>query len=71
MPRIPYERIAPEANKLYEKMTTAPDIKTLRFWYDAYVSLLAAAGWDPIAFDKETQKRIDEGWEDKPPTIWN
>lgn len=71
MPRIPYERIAPVANDLYDKMTAAPDIKTLRHWYDAYVSLLAAAGWDPISFDKETQKRVDEGWEDTKPPIWN
>lgn len=71
MPRIPYERIAPVANDLYVKMTTAPDIKTLRHWYDAYVSVLEAAGWDPISFDKETQKRVDEGWEDTKPVIWN
>lgn len=71
MPRIPYERIAPVANDLFTKMTTAPDIKTLRHWYDAYVSLLEASGWDPVSFDKETQKRVDEGWEDTKPPIWN
>ncbi len=71
MPRIPYERIAPEANKLFDKMATAPDIKQLRYWYDAYVSLLEAAGWDPVSFDKETQKRVDAGWDDEKPVIWN
>ncbi len=71
MPRIPYERIAPVANDLFDKMTTATDIQTLRQFYDAYVSVLEAAGWDPVSFDKETQKRIDEGWDDEKPTIWN
>jgi len=71
MPKIPYERLAPEANKLFMKVTTAPDLETARYWYDVYVSLLEAAGWDPMSFDQETQKRVDEGWEDTKPTIWN
>lgn len=71
MPKIPYERIAPEANRLYDKMTTARDIQTLKFWYDAYISVLEAAGWDAISFDKETQRRVDEGWEETKPPIWN
>lgn len=71
MPRIPYERIATVADDLYDKMTAAKDIKTLRYWYDAYVSVLQAAGWDPISYDKETQRRIDEGWEDTKPITWN
>ena len=71
MPRILYERIAPEANKLFLKMTTADDIKTLQYWYKAYVSLLEAAGWDPISFDNETIRRVDAGWDDTKPIIWN
>lgn len=71
MPRIPYERIAPEADRLFQKVTTAKDIKTMRYWYDAYTSFLEAAGWDPISFDEEMQRRVDEGWEDTKPTIWN
>jgi hypothetical protein len=71
MSRILYERIAPEVNKLVIKMTEATDIKTLRYWYDVYISLLQAAGWDPVSFDKETLKRIDEGWDDSKPIIWN
>jgi hypothetical protein len=71
MPKVPYERLAPEANKLIEKMTAARDLKTISYWYDIYVSLLEAAGWDPISFDREAIKRIDEGWEDPDPTIWN
>ncbi len=69
--RIPYERIAPEANKLFNKITTAPDMKMVRYWYEAYVSLLAAAGWDPVSFDRETLKRVDEGWDETKPVIWN
>ncbi len=69
--RIPYERIAPEANKLFVKMTAAPDLKTVRYWYEAYVSLLAAAGWDPVSFDRETLRRVDEDWDESKPVIWN
>lgn len=69
--RIPYERIAPEADRLFTQMTTARDIKTLKFWYDAYVSVLEAAGWDTVSFDQETQKRVDEGWDDTKPVTWN
>jgi hypothetical protein len=71
MPRIPYEQIAPEANKLFIKMTSADDLKALRYWWEAYVSLLQAAGWDPVSFDQETARRVDEGWEDLKPPIWN
>jgi hypothetical protein len=71
MAKIPYERIAPEANRLYEKMVVARDIQELKFWYDAYVSVLQAAGWDPVSFDKETQRRVDEGWDEGKPPIWN
>ncbi len=72
MSRIPYDRIAPEASKIITKMTLAQDLKTISYWWDVYVSLLEGAGWDPISFDKETQKRIDEGWEEtRPPIIWN
>jgi hypothetical protein len=71
MARIPYERIAPEANRLFLKMTEARTIKELRFWYDAYESVLRAAGWDANGFDAETQRRVDEGWEDGKPPVWN
>ena len=69
--RIPYERIAPEANKLFAKITSAPDLKTVRYLYEAYISLLAAAGWDPVSFDQETLKRVDESWDETKPVIWN
>jgi hypothetical protein len=32
---------------------------------------LEAAGWDPVSFDKETQKRVDEGRDDSKPITWN
>ncbi len=70
MSRIPYDIIAPEANRLYLKMTTAPDAE-IAFWYEAYIDVLEAAGWDRKSFDRETQKRIDDGWEDTKPIIWN
>lgn len=71
MPKIPYERLAPEANKLIQKMTLARDLQTISYWWDIYVSLLEAAGWDPISFDRETVKRVDEGWDDSKPIVWN
>ena len=71
MPKIPYERLAPEANKLIQKMTLARDLQTISYWWDIYVSLLEAAGWDPISFDRETVKRVDEGWDDTKPIVWN
>lgn len=71
MARIPYERIAPEANRLFLKMTEARTIKELRFWYDAYVGVLRAAGWDANTFDAETQKRVDEDWDETKPPILN
>lgn len=71
MNKVPYERLAPEANKLIQKMTIARDLRTISYWWDIYVSLLEAAGWDPISFDQEMIKRIDAGWEDLDPTIWN
>jgi len=71
MPKVPYERLAPEANKLIEKMTTARDLKTISYWWDIYVSLLEASGWDPMSFDRESEKRVDAGWDDPDPTVWN
>lgn len=71
MPKIPYERLAPEANKLIQKMTLAKDLQTISYWWDIYVSLLEAAGWDPMSFDRETIKRVDEGWDSNKPIVWN
>jgi hypothetical protein len=71
MPKIPYERIAPEANKLIMKMTAAPDLETADYYWDAYVSLLEAAGWDTASFDRESAKRVEEGWDDTKPIVWN
>ncbi len=71
MPKVPYELLAPEANKLIQKMTLAQDLKTISYWWDVYVSLLQNSGWDPISFDRETVKRVDEGWDDSKPIIWN
>jgi len=71
MPRIPYERIVTEADKLFQKVTMARDIKTMRYWYDAYVAFLKAAGWDPVSFDQEMQRRVDADWFDEKPIDWN
>lgn len=62
MSQVPYEKLVPEANRYLQKMTSAQDLQTINYWWDIYVSFLEAAGWDPISFDKETLKRVDEGW---------
>lgn len=69
--RVPYERIAPFAISMITKMVLASDSQALHYWHDAYLSLLKASGWDEMSFDKETQKRVDEGWDDTKPVIYN
>jgi hypothetical protein len=71
MPRIPYEQIAPEANRLFAKITTAKDLEDLKYWTELYEAYLAAVGWDSVSFDQESARRVDEDWEDKKPIIWN
>lgn len=71
MVKVPYELLAPEADKLIQKMTLAQDLKTASYWWDAYVSLLENSGWDPVSFDRETLKRVNEDWDDTKPIIWN
>lgn len=71
MPKVPYERLAPEANKLIQKMTVARDLKAISYWWDLYVSLLESAGWDPMSFDQEMAKRVDADWDEPDLTIWN
>ena len=69
--KIPYDYLAPEANKLIQKMVLAQDLKSIAYWWDVYVSLLESAGWDPESFDNETIRRIDEGWDETKPIVWN
>lgn len=73
MSKIPYEHVMLEANKLIEKMALSSDWQDITYWWDAYVAFLEKAGWDPISFDKETAKRVDEGWDESKPItpIWN
>jgi hypothetical protein len=75
-PKIPYERIAPEANKLFQKMTEAKNMDEADRLYDLYVALLESAGYSPTSFDQEQLKRVDQDWDDpketvKTPNIWN
>lgn len=71
MARIPYEQIAPEANKLFQKMILSKDLETMSYWQSAYEELLSAAGWDRASFEAEEAKRVETGWEEGKPTIWN
>jgi len=69
--KVPFDRIAPEANKLFDKITTAKNMEEVSFWYSAYVSLLERSGWDVNAFEELSAKKVDEGWEETKPIVWN
>lgn len=69
MPRLPYDQIATEANKLYYRATSAPNMKLLKYWYEQYAAFLEAAGWNPLTFQDEELRRVDESWEDPKPKL--
>jgi hypothetical protein len=71
MPKIHYDLLAPEANKLIIKMSLATDQATAEYWWDEYVSLLKISGWSVEEFDLELIKRIDQNWIDKKDIDWN
>ncbi len=67
MPRIPYDIVAIEANKLTHKMLTATTPEQLNKYYDLYLQYLKATGWDPVSFDQETLNRVNKNWEEEQP----
>ncbi|HEY5268050.1 MAG TPA: hypothetical protein VII94_02855 [Candidatus Saccharimonadales bacterium] len=71
MSKLPYEQIAPEAEKIMFKITQATSLDVVKELWETYTVLLEAAGWDPISFDREMIKRVDSNWEEPNKTIWN
>ena len=62
MPRLPYEVVAVEADRLIIRMVVAPSVEEVYYYWDLYVSYIEACGWTDQEFDKETIKRIDAAW---------
>ena len=71
MPKIPYDRVVPEAAKLIEKMAMAKDWDEAFHWWDTYTALLQATGWNENEFDMEYTKRVDQGWDPTKASIGN
>lgn len=63
MPRIPYEMVAIEADKILGKILSTKDPDKISMYYDQYLDYLKATGWTDEEFDRETSKRVDRGWE--------
>lgn len=66
MPKLPFELISAEANKLLDKAISSKTEEEIHEAYDIYMAFLEAAGWSVAEFDDEALKRIDEGWKDIP-----
>jgi len=62
MPRIPYEIVSIEAEKILFKMVLAPSYDAFEY-YDRYIVFINACGWTDREFDTETLRRVDAGWE--------
>ncbi len=71
MPKIPYEIVALEANKILNKILSSQEEDMIEAYYDRYIQYLEAAGWTAEEFDKESMKRIDKNWEPTDPKILN
>jgi len=70
MPRLPYEIVAFEAERIIIKMVIAPEWEWPEHW-DTYISYIEACGWTRWEFDNETLKRVDRAWETVPFQNWN
>lgn len=67
MPRVAYDIVAIEANRLLMKMITSSDGDPFFYW-DLYIDFINACGWTDQEFDQETLRRVDAGWDD---ITWN
>jgi len=71
MPRVPYEIVAIEAERLIIRMALSPTIRgSIHFWR-RYIEYIEACGWTDREFDRETLKRIDAAWESLRRQLWN
>lgn len=71
MPRIPYEIVAIEANRILIKMVITPSWEESYHFWDLYNEYILACGWTDKEFDQETLRRIDLNWENIKRKIWN
>lgn len=66
MPKLPFDLISAEANKLLDKAIFGRTEEEVHEAYETYVAFLEASGWSVPEFDDEALRRIDEGWKEEP-----
>jgi hypothetical protein len=62
MPRLPYDLVAIEADKILVKMVCAPSWRAHEF-FERYLLFITACGWTDLEFDMETLRRVDAAWD--------
>lgn len=63
MVRIPYEIVAPEAEKLFNRLLdNFNDMDLFEEYEEVYVTFIQACGWTLQEYNEEQLKRIDGGW---------
>jgi hypothetical protein len=62
MPRLAYELIVIEADKLLLKMVCAPPWEAHEY-FERYLVFITACGWTDREFDNETLRRVDAAWD--------
>jgi hypothetical protein len=60
MPRLPFDDIQDQANKLLDKALFAKTEDEAHEAYSTYLAYLDAVGWDAASFDSELAKRVDQ-----------
>jgi len=63
MPRIPYEIVAIQADRIIFQMVVAPTMRQAIYYWDLYIDFITACGWTDREFDTETLRRVDAAWE--------
>jgi hypothetical protein len=62
MPRLPYELVSIEADKILMKMVCAPNWRAHEY-FERYLLFITACGWTDLEFDNETLRRVDAAWD--------
>lgn len=62
MPRLPYELVVIEADKILLQMVLAPDWRAHEY-FERYLLFITACGWTDLEFDAETLRRVDAAWD--------
>ena len=61
--RLPYDTIATEANRLFDRILSAKTIEEMKGRHDEYAAYLEAVGWTDQEFDMMMLERINKDWE--------